>query len=77
VIQLFRLLTSGSRVARHKSYLLIEKDKVDQIIDYTDAITGHLKNVPGGDAEAAFTQDNAAMLVDEVMVEEKINREHL
>ena len=39
-----------------------------QIIDYTNAKTGHLKIVPEGDTKAALAHDYADMLADEVTV---------
>lgn len=62
----------ASAVANHKSHFFIEKDAEGSVIDYAAATTGHLKIVPEGEAKAALAEDYAAMLTDEVMVDDAL-----
>ena len=60
--------TVAAAVAQHKSFFFIEKDVDGSVIDYSSAVTGHLKIIPEGKAREALAADYAAMLADEVMV---------
>ncbi len=68
----FDAATSDRAVARavaaHKSCFFSEKDAGGELIDYSTAVEGGLRIVPGGPALEALATDYARMLEDEVLV---------
>lgn len=58
----------ATAVAQHKSFFFVEKDTHGRAINYLQAVTGHLKIVPDGEARTALASDYASMLADAVMV---------
>ena len=55
-------------VAQHKSFFFSEKDADGQVIDYVQAVSGHLQLAPTGQARDALAEDYALMVADDVMV---------
>ena len=55
-------------VAQHKSFFFSEKDADGQVIDYVQAVSGHLQLAPVGQARDALAEDYALMIADNVMV---------
>jgi len=49
------------KVAKHKSFFFKEKDKDNQVIDYTKAVSGEMFMVPSGDALKALEADYKTM----------------
>lgn len=55
-------------VAQHKSFFFSEKDAHGQVINYVQAVSGHLQLAPVGQARDALAEDYSLMIADDVMV---------